>query len=72
MTTQVATAGVKDSPAGSQQWVYGLTEGSREMRDLLGGKGAGVAEMIPPACCSPFRLPIARVAAAQAAIAAPR
>ena len=24
MTTQVATAGVKDSPAGSQQWVYGL------------------------------------------------
>ena len=42
------------------------------MRDLLGGKGAGVAEMIPPACCSPFRLPIARVAAAHAAIAGRR
>lgn len=72
MTTQGATAGVKDSPAGSQQWVYGLTEGSRGMRDLLGGKGAGVAEMIPPACCSPFRLPIARVAAAHAALAGRR
>jgi hypothetical protein len=67
MTTQVATAGVKDSRAGSQQWVYGITEG-----DLLGGKGAGVAEMIPPACSSPFRLPIARVAAARAAIAGRR
>ena len=45
MTTQVATASVKDSAAGSQKWVYDFTEGSREMRDLLGGKGAGVAEM---------------------------
>ena len=45
MTTQVATVGVKDSPAGTQQWVYDFAEGSREMRDLLGGKGAGVAEM---------------------------
>ena len=26
-------------------WVYDFTEGSREMRDLLGGKGANVAEM---------------------------
>ena len=42
MTKQVATAGVKGSPAGSQQWVHGFTE------------------------------PIAGVAAAQAAIAAPR
>jgi hypothetical protein len=67
MSAQVATARVKDCPAGSQQWVYGFTAG-----DLLGGKGAGVAEMIPPACCSPFRLPIARVAAAHAAIAARR
>src|ERR671914_323983 len=25
--------------------VYDFSEGSREMRDLLGGKGAGVAEM---------------------------
>src|SRR3954454_21442543 len=27
------------------KWVYDFTEGSREMRDLLGGKGANVAEM---------------------------
>ena len=45
MTTQVATGSVKDSAAGTQKWVYDFAEGSREMRDLLGGKGAGVAEM---------------------------
>jgi pyruvate,orthophosphate dikinase len=28
-----------------QKYVYEFTEGSREMRELLGGKGAGVAEM---------------------------
>ncbi len=28
-----------------EQWVYDFTEGSRDMRDLLGGKGANVAEM---------------------------
>ncbi len=33
----VAAAGTK--------WVYDFAEGSREMRDLLGGKGANVAEM---------------------------
>ena len=27
------------------QWVYDFAEGSREMRDLLGGKGANIAEM---------------------------
>ncbi|MEJ7892140.1 MAG: pyruvate, phosphate dikinase [Solirubrobacteraceae bacterium] len=27
------------------QWVYDFAEGGREMRDLLGGKGANVAEM---------------------------
>src|SRR5689334_19218604 len=26
-------------------WVYDFSEGSKEMRDLLGGKGANVAEM---------------------------
>ncbi len=30
---------------GSERWVYDFAEGSREMRDLLGGKGANVAEM---------------------------
>ncbi len=28
-----------------EQWVYDFSEGSRDMRDLLGGKGANVAEM---------------------------
>ncbi len=28
-----------------QRWVYDFEEGSREMRELLGGKGANVAEM---------------------------
>ena len=27
------------------KWVYEFSEGSRAMRDLLGGKGANVAEM---------------------------
>ncbi|MBV9714488.1 MAG: hypothetical protein JOZ64_03845, partial [Solirubrobacterales bacterium] len=27
------------------KWVFDFAEGSREMRELLGGKGAGVAEM---------------------------
>ena len=29
----------------SEKWVYEFSEGSRDMRDLLGGKGANVAEM---------------------------
>ena len=29
----------------SEQWVYDFSEGSRDMRELLGGKGANVAEM---------------------------
>ena len=28
-----------------EQWVYDFSEGSKEMRELLGGKGANVAEM---------------------------
>src|SRR5215217_4283537 len=27
------------------RWVYDFSEGSRDMRELLGGKGAGIAEM---------------------------
>src|SRR5919205_1255003 len=30
---------------GSERWVYEFAEGSKEMRELLGGKGANVAEM---------------------------
>src|ERR687894_1079034 len=29
----------------AKQWVYDFSEGSRDMRELLGGKGANVAEM---------------------------
>jgi pyruvate,orthophosphate dikinase len=32
-------------PAVDRCWVYLLSEGSAQMRDLLGGKGAGMAEM---------------------------
>ena len=28
-----------------EKWVYLFEEGSREMKDLLGGKGANLAEM---------------------------
>src|ERR1700759_2453431 len=28
-----------------EKWVYDFAEGSRDMRELLGGKGANVAEM---------------------------
>jgi pyruvate,orthophosphate dikinase len=45
MTTQVVTAATKQSKASKHKWVYDFAAGSREMRDLLGGKGAGVAEM---------------------------
>src|SRR3954467_2462511 len=31
--------------AGDDKWVYDFAEGSKDMRDLLGGKGANVAEM---------------------------
>ena len=45
MTTQLATDSVEKSTDATHKWVYDFAEGSREMRDLLGGKGAGVAEM---------------------------
>src|SRR4051812_37032618 len=38
---RIATVGT----AVATQWVYDFADGSREMRDLLGGKGANVAEM---------------------------
>ena len=67
------------------RWMYDFADGASDMRALLGGKGANVAEMtrvlgpdlVPAgftitteacvASCSPFRVPLARVAAAQAA-----
>ena len=41
MTTQVATVGVKDSPAGSQQWVYRLRRGLARDARPLGRQGRG-------------------------------
>src|SRR6266702_3573515 len=46
VTQQITRSGldkaVKQSP---KKWVYLFSEGNAKMRDLLGGKGAGVAEM---------------------------
>jgi pyruvate,orthophosphate dikinase len=46
MTQQITPTGldeaVKQSP---RKWVYLFSEGNAKMRELLGGKGAGVAEM---------------------------
>ncbi|GAC1430691.1 MAG: pyruvate, phosphate dikinase [Ktedonobacteraceae bacterium] len=46
MTQQITRSGldeaVKQSP---RKWVYLFSEGNASMRDLLGGKGAGVSEM---------------------------
>jgi len=36
---------MSEGSAPATKWVYGFSEGSREMRELLGGKGAGIAEM---------------------------
>src|SRR5262249_3650644 len=41
-TTLSLDQAVKQSP---RKWVYLFSEGNATMRDLLGGKGAGVAEM---------------------------
>jgi pyruvate, orthophosphate dikinase len=55
-TTLTLDQAVKQSP---RKWVYLFSEGNAKMRDLLGGKGAGVAEMtnaglpVPPGFSSP-------------------
>jgi pyruvate,orthophosphate dikinase len=53
-------------PGSGTKWVYLFEDGNRDMRDLLGGKGAGVAEMtraglpVPPGftitteCCNAY------------------
>jgi pyruvate,orthophosphate dikinase len=35
----------RTKPATAKKWVYLFEEGNKDMKDLLGGKGAGVAEM---------------------------
>src|SRR5208283_4999529 len=44
MATQ-ATQETADAATGATKWVYDFAEGSRDMRDTLGGKGSGIAEM---------------------------
>jgi pyruvate,orthophosphate dikinase len=44
--TQTVTSQEEQAQAiGTRKWVYLFSEGNAQMRDLLGGKGAGVAEM---------------------------
>ena len=47
LTRGQASTADSDSPGGdaASKWVYDFAEGSREMFELLGGKGAGIAEM---------------------------
>jgi pyruvate,orthophosphate dikinase len=45
MTTRTVRAVEGEAQPGSTKWVYAFSEGSRDMRELLGGKGAGIAEM---------------------------
>jgi hypothetical protein len=40
-----ATGGHLMRTATATKWVYDFAEGSRDMRELLGGKGSGIAEM---------------------------
>src|SRR5438445_2031134 len=42
VTTQARS---ESRPTTEKKWVYLFEEGNKDMRDLLGGKGAGVAEM---------------------------
>src|SRR6476469_8265734 len=46
MTQQITHSELDEAVKGSpRKWVYLFSEGNAKMRDLLGGKGAGVAEM---------------------------
>jgi pyruvate, orthophosphate dikinase len=65
VTTQEAIETMATTAVGTK-WVYLFEEGNKDMRDLLGGKGAGVAEMtraglpVPPGftittdCCNAY------------------
>ncbi len=44
-TSARSTGSQNGAVARAHKWVYSFNEGSASMRDLLGGKGAGVAEM---------------------------
>ena len=38
----------------TQNWVYLFSQGGADMRDLLGGKGAGIAEMMRIGLPAPY------------------
>ncbi len=43
---RAAPATLANGGSAAERWVFDFADGSREMRDLLGGKGANVAEMM--------------------------
>src|SRR3954447_17432746 len=49
------------------KWVYAFEEGGREMRELLGGKGANVAEMTR--ILGPDRVPVSYTVTTRACVA---
>src|SRR5919198_4616955 len=53
--------------AAGTKYVYEFSEGSREMRDLLGGKGANIAEM--PRIGPPVRVPAGFTITTEACVA---
>ena len=55
------------SVAGTEKFVYGFAEGRKEMRDLLGGKGANIAEMA--GLGPPIRVPAGFTVTTEACIA---
>src|ERR1700731_3957213 len=69
VTEGAATAPQRGGPAGAQQWVFMADDAPAANRDLLGGKGAGLAAMtqaglpVPP----PFTITTAACNAYQAA-----
>src|ERR1700727_1295041 len=45
MSEAVIVDTVRTPIASAPKWIYDFDEGSRDMRELLGGKGSGIAEM---------------------------
>src|ERR1700733_11295193 len=45
MSEAVIVDAVRTPNASATKWIYDFAEGSRDMRELLGGKGSGIAEM---------------------------
>jgi pyruvate,orthophosphate dikinase len=45
MSEAVIVDAVRTATEPAVKWIYDFGEGSRDMRELLGGKGSGIAEM---------------------------